>query len=262
MQIIKKYLWIFVLVIIYIGIAFSINYISPNSNNNLIVDRNIIFHYNKGKWSLVPKENFSKIKFFNYQMYDILSNEYLGRYNLSYNDGWQIKEGLNYTDYDNDIFAYRGNSKFKVIDYNYSDILDFDNKIISTYLANNKLPSIDKLLIKNKIVLDIDNDMDVEYIYEISDMYCDEYVELYFSSIFIYDNGQYITLESSYLHDDILYEKNQSSVFKIIDIEGDKNYEIITFNMFYSRPDDGRYNLYKLKDSDYELLISSSEGEE
>lgn len=250
----KKYFWIIIICVIYALIAILMAEFSNYSTNNLLINYNVKWHYKNGKWSNISDEEFNKMKLKGYKIMDISTNEYVGKYDLVLNNYWYVENKI----YENSMFAYKGLSKLSVIDCSLEELSQSDFDIIAKVLKDKNISGYNELTISDKIIIDYDNDGDNETIYEISNMYAEEERNEFFSTIFIYDNGNYDILEINIVNGDSMFDKNQSIVYAIVDINGDGNYEIIVENMAFSRPDESKFSLYELKNNKYKLAISNS----
>lgn len=166
-------------------------------------------------------------------------------FNKEFVDGYirtskeKINNGVNiYTAYNkngdvlrfnDDLISYTGNSNIKVAEPNVLELmLDDDFNIINDYLTketdNEDVSEIQMVFDSyKKVIFDIDNDGEDEYIYSVDVV---ESGSTNYTYVFIVDNGEIIKIDSrsgSALKADV----ERVSFFKLIDFNDDGKYEIV-----------------------------------
>lgn len=250
----KKYIIVFIILGIYvIGVFLLFGKDIMKSKmytSYLMVSPTTRWKFVKGHWSDAGKVSDYSLKPF--EVY--VGNKKFGTYNLTYNDKFYLFDNdRNPQLYDGNLIAYWGSLSMEVIDFQSEKVTQSDAPIIQKVLKENKLNiSLDKLNMW-KVEIDIDNDGKKEILYAVDNLFKENGETSAIAFLFILDDGKI-----TYLHKKIESNKSTYSlcspyVSNIIDIDKDKQYEIIMGCVYYS--DRGTcHNLFDNKKNKYELL--------
>lgn len=251
----KSYIILFGILIIYtviMIILFGTDYIKKKTSNTfLFVSPDTRWHYFKGNWTSNVKANsYNNI---NFDVY-IDSKKLAGEYNLVYNDEMYIfNKNKDSIDYEGKLLGYHGIDKIDVKSFEEQDLDVNDSKIIDEVLEKNKVSYYGQYAGK-KIVTNIDKDNDLESIYYVFNIYDDTITNNAFVFTFILDNGKVEYLYQNVGNkSDIITKMCVPSIHSIVDLDSDKNYEIIMSCEFASMKGTCNY-LYKKGKKGYEIL--------
>lgn len=241
----KKSIIIVLLIIgIYLLIAiFGLDLLDSITNKYIYID-NVGFKYSNGKWSNIKIDNDILKK---YELYLPNSFEYVGKYDIRYNNKWYYNFKKTFETYDDFMFALKGkNIKVYKYDINY-EITDYKIKDI---LSQNNL-NYNALNMEKEIHIDLDNNGQIDVIYALSNVYSEEIEDILFSAIVLKLNGEYNIVKVIKNNDEVLL-----NVFAIFDINNDKKLELIISEEGYSL-NGNTYSIYGLKNNQYNELVKS-----
>ena len=230
--------------------VFGIDFIDGLFNKDIYIDNNVRWTYKNKEWQTIKYNNNAIIKLRNFKVYLPNTFEYVGKPSLKFQDNqWYIKKKGKYNSYGNYLIAYRGNG-MKLYSYKAEYQIN-DKQAINNVLREANISSYNELNLENKVVIDLDNDGRDEVIYAISNAYSESNESIRFSIIAVYRNGKYEIIKSL-----IDNESELLNVFTVMDVDGDKNLEIIIVSEGYS--DSGNtYSMYALKNGKYNKLIET-----
>lgn len=261
----KTYILILVLVVGYCFImlfAFGIPEISRKNKlrneSNIVIGYDTFFNYNsETKW-----QNSNQKIVHGTTMYDVyMDKSYKGKYDLELvRDKWYYFDSNDVsTDLTGELFAYSGKRKIELINYNVSSINSGDLKYLNNILSSDINVSevmLSDLTVNQKITIDVDSDGKYEYLYAISNFYCETCLNTdnLFSVVFLVDGEDVFLLNKSYNGDE--YSLPLYEIAYIIDIDDNKDYQIIL-----SRSTNGNnkiyHDMYFRTKKGYKLVVSS-----
>lgn len=218
-------------------------------STNIVIGYDTFWSYDsENKWRNMDK----KIVYGSKKFSVYIDKKFKGNFDIDLiNDKWYYFNSENNEEsYQGELFAHNGSRNIKLVDYNSSLITVDDLKYLNDIFDNIDISAIilNDLLIGQKVTIDIDNDSKNECIYSISNFYCEQCNKnKYFSTVFIVDNNNVTILDKSYNENDY-YEIPLYSLEYIIDIDENKNYELIL-----SRTTAGNNKTY------HELFIKNKE---
>ena len=249
----KRNILIIILLIIFIILNFSVylinkkNVIYLGSITKIEVKNNNIKIYNeKSKLNLIKAKIYFNGSFINGYLKSDRGN--INNKAILYKAYNESGTSLRFTE---DLIAYTGKAKINISDANViTNILDGDKEIISNFLRSDYGDgigldfSLDYKEYK-KVIYDIDNDGDKEYLYSLNLI---EENKTSYSYVFIIDDDELKVINSK--KGDITDQKyDVISFFKLIDFNDDGKYEIVL------RLKNGEYgdNVYKIYNYDGEI---------
>lgn len=253
----KKYIIILVLFGGYLIFAlFGTSLISNLTTKYLYIGNTARFQYTNGTWSNIQYKSSDSIYLKQYSVYSTSTGSLTGKYDLEFNnDSWSYRNNNNYEDYTEDMIAYKGSNKFSVIPFDKKQLSATNAKKILTDLG---ISGYNELTLSYEIDIDYDNDGNTEPIYVLSNVFADGEATQYFSIICTYKDGKYDTLLKNVTSDDLLTSQIQNDIYAIIDLTGDKKYEIITSTDGFSESMETVYTIFGLTNNNYQKIISNS----
>lgn len=224
----------------------------------IVVDNDAMWVYKNEKWSTISVED---AKSYNWMAFDVYQgNSFFDRCYMMYtNNKWYIFDNSkNAVIPKEKVLAIGGNMNVSVIDFNTSSITDLDNSYIKYVLNKYGIDDVVNFTNKEKISLDFDNDGKSEDLFVLSNIFPIGFSpKKSYNLIFLRDddNSTYVVYKS--ISDfGSSYSGCKAYVSSIIDVDMDKNYEILVGCGYYSVG--GVYNaLYTFKDNKYQMLISN-----
>lgn len=252
----KKYIIVFIVLVIYLLIIFLWNgkkLIKENFvTSYLMISPSTQWKYEKGTWNIATNiVEYSMKRFDTY-----VDGKPFGSYNVTYNNKFYLfndkRESIHY---DGDLIAVRGSLPIGVLSFKEENI-NPSAPIVSEVLKEKKIKaSLDTIRVRS-ISLDIDNDKNLENIYVMNNVFNAKEGENSFALVFIIDDEKRV----------YIYEKIEDSVEtltmcvpyiqNVIDIDQDKNYEIIMGCEYFSN-NGTCHNLYDNKINQYKNIIKS-----
>lgn len=253
----KNYSFFIILALLLGGyIIFSLLITNSSLNTNaqyIFINDSVKWSYNSN-WTNMEEQELSKLNLENCYVYN--NKKYVGNYTLTYNQGWYVDNKL----YNNEFMAYKGNKKFKYIEFTNNNLSYIDLSIVNKVLEDNdisKINNIDDIAYKNKIIIDLDNDNKNEMIYFISNMDSEVSADKYYSLLFLINDDSYQIIQKSIITNlTSIAQLNDNEIYAIIDLDGDNKYEIIVSKEYFSRSN-SKYTLYQLEKNSYKELISN-----
>jgi len=198
----------------------------------VLIAPNTYLKYERGVWKDI-KENESELLGQTYKIYG--DHQFLYNGVLQYTDeNWYAFDDSNKPlSLPENFFAYRGNLKISVMDYNsismsqneIEEALDFLKKYNITFN-----PEFTKTL---KIEFDFDYDGDRETIYIISNALGMEEQSIYFSIAYMKNSGNIEVLIDDVSDD--MYQVPSLNLKEIVDIGGDEIYELIFEKIYFDQ---------------------------
>lgn len=251
----RKILIIIISLLLILLISF-ITFTIDDKDLYVISSPNTVFTYKDGEWKAEKnKRKYNK----KYEVY--IDGKYQDKYRAKYNKyekTYEFKKGFKSQNITDLFLGFRGKTKYSVENANYLETNISDYKNIEKILIDNEIEyNIPDLPIKNKLVLDMNNDNINETIYFISNTFDDTTNKKAFSLIALVDNTNNIT----YIHREVvginnIYDICMPYFNSVIDVEEDKNLEIITSCAYYSNIGTKNY-LFNYKNNNYNLLASN-----
>lgn len=247
----KAYIILLSVLIIYLIITFFTlkNTNKKEENISYFVTNNSKYIFENNKFS--KPENNNKLNWKEYSIY--IDNNYIGNYQLQYNDKWYIYDKeRNPIKYEGNVIGF-SNLNINVYNFNKQDITDTEINKINLYLRNENINIVDYNTYDAKIEFDIDNDNKLEKIYIVTSRINGNDNNI-FSMILMEKDNKITTISSKIISS----QSNESikiyDVYGIIDIDEDKTMEIIISETQYSQPDKSNEQIYKLKNKKYENI--------
>lgn len=252
----------FVIIAVVIVIVSIILIIKENDENYyLILDNHKVIEYKEGKYNYTDN-NFYKPY---YRVFN--DNTYLGRYNIYQIDEFTHEvfftnpESVGMFAFENPLLAISDN--IDKIDYKISEFTNDDFTVFYDLSSKDYIKSIKDLYDTSKVVLDFDNDGKNESLYTVTYENLDndeiEISEKNYSIMYYLDHNG----ETTILAEGEPYYEGESILFpnyivrSIVDITGDKNYEIIVTNRMHDEP---VYEIYELIDGKYTMMFATDLG--
>lgn len=256
----NKSIIIFIVLLIGLSTIFmltiGVKLIKDNKNKDVIIVGNeAIFEKQDNKWVNI---SFADINNYNWKKYyTYIDNQYYGYYSLYNNEKWYLFKDKNQAvNYNGDLLALNGETRYKVVQFNLHDIENKD--YITKVLNDNNIKDDSELSSSSVVYVDIDNDGEKEPIYTISNKFSMEDVgNTYFSFIFMVKNDKIIYLYKKLEKDlDSSYSGCKPYINSILDVDEDDQYELILSCGYYSN-NGIRHSLYKFKEGVFKLLVSN-----
>lgn len=223
----------------------------------IVVDNNAMWIYKNNKWATISKDD---AKSYNWTAFDVYEgNSFSGRDYLMYtNNKWYIFDNAKKAVIPKDqVLAIGGNINVSVLDFSTTNIDSNDDVYINSILKRYDISDTKNFTTKEKISLDFDGDGKYEDLFILSNIFPSYFIpSISYNLIFLRDdNATYIVYKNISKYSDD-YSGCKAYVNNIIDINNDKNYEILIGCGYYSVQ--GVYHaLYTFKDNKYQLLISN-----
>lgn len=257
---IKYIILIVIIASIYFILALNLPFLSKKNKSNILLTESIVIHNSNNKWKFLTQKEIEDIDFVNTYVYNY-KNEFIEKVNLKYSKKWLVKKGIKYIDYNNFTFAYNGLNNAKVIPFYREEATEEQRNILNTFMKQYKRTELDNDFGVFAIEANIDNDIDNEIIFEVSNLSIDSPTYDNYSMIVIYDNNEYYVLDTLNVNSLQMSSLYSLMLYKIIDIDGDGICEFITIDSPYSEVSDLKYSMYQKNNDKYELLITNREGE-
>ena len=225
----NRYYIILAILLIYFVFIFFVfilpNILKKETKTYLLIDSDAKWQYINGKWSDIEDS-----KVYNWQKFAIYENSgFKGNYYPLYNEKWHF--------YDNDenpikidkyhFLGIKSNKKYQVATFNTEDISETYQKYIKEVLNKYKLSSTNFTNAK-VIKYDLDGDEQEEKIYSISNVFVEEFTEKIFNFIFVVKDDKITIVSKSIDKYSNMLDNCQDMVSKIVDVDNDGNYELIT----------------------------------
>lgn len=234
-------------------IAFIIPSIKENNKDiYLLID-------NYAKWKYVDSEwiDIKDDEEYNWKKFDIYENNlYIGKYyafNVDRLRFYDKNDNPIKLDYPNFI-AIKSNNKYKVANYEEKEIDNENMKYVNEVLKDNNI-STTNFTNRTMFSYDLDNDKEEEKIFTITNVFTDEEINKIFNFIFMV-KGDRITVVSKTIDDYTnMYDNCKLYVNKVIDVDNDSKYELITGCGYYSETKNC-IEMYKLKRGKYTKIKS------
>lgn len=258
----NKILMFLIIIICLISIIFSI--LSSNLFNNdttyMVVCNDTLWKYNK-TWKKVNINNLKKLSYkpaYIYNGYNqIINNSY-----FEYKNGELDIYDENYEKQDltPNTISVIGNNKINVANVQIMDsINEYDevyvDEVLSKYSINNPGDNYNTY----KAVYDLNNDGKEDYVFNINNFYTQDKKDYAFSIIFSVINGEIKIVEKQIVSVEQELAKKSLYLTNIVDVDNDKNYEIIIFESSYGNVKNDCHSIYKYENNQYKKLIGCQE---
>lgn len=212
-----------IITMIYAGIIILLNRVKDKSMVLLFAE-NDIFEYKNNVLIKTDKIN-EDLK---YSVY--INNSYFGEYNIKNNSGFKLYTNNELTNYDGSFFAYTNNINIK--NKKISNVFS-ENDLLKINLLIGSINKMEDLLIKEKYIVDLDNNGINDQIVNASNL--DGYVEAetYFNLVYVILNNT----SEQILIKEIVEPKNvlvnpRYSIYSIFNINN-SNYDNIVLQRWY-----------------------------
>lgn len=252
----KKYMIVFSILLIYLLIIFLWNgkrIIKDHFvTSYIMISPSTQWKYEKGSWNTVT----NVVEYSMKQFDTYVDGKTFGSYNVTYNNKFYLftdkRESIRYN---GNLIAVRGSLPIDVLSFK-EEIIDPTTPIVSEVLKEKNIKaSLDAIKVR-LVSMDIDNDKKLENIYVMNNVFYAKEGENSFALAFIIDDGKRV----------YIYEKIENAVRTLemcvpyiqnmIDIDRDKNYEIIMGCEYFSN-NGTCHNLYNNKTNQYKSIIKS-----
>jgi len=219
----------FLLLIVFIVLVFI--FIFTRKHVFYVINDTSIFVYDK-KWSCITELN--EKKFSNIDVFS--DNDFVGNFNIKYDDYWNFNKEI-----DGSFFG--GSKGFVSLissDMSYDD--GTIDSYISSYLSSREIVDYGDVFLKRFFEYDFDSDGELELLIEATNYNSLSYTSVLFSSVFLYDNGEFYDISFNVTDDisDLLI----CNVKNIFNINNDSSVEYIVSCGNFSQPDSYKDSLY------------------
>ncbi len=193
---------------------------------------------NEAKWQYKDEtwEDLEDKKEYNWKKFAVYEdNIFLGNYYALLSETWHFYDNKNKpVKLDSPNFlAIRSNGKYNVANFEEREITEEEMKYVEEVLKDNNITTT-KFTASNIFNYDLDNDKKEEKVFTISNIFTEEFTEKIFNFIFVVKDDK-ITVVSKTIDDfPNMYNNCKMYVDKVIDVNGDNKYEIITGCEYYS----------------------------
>lgn len=217
----------------------------------LFVDPTTRWKLSGGEWS-----NVTNVQEYNNLYFDTyVNNKPFGEFNVVFNEKFYLfdRKKLSHR-FDGTLLAYRGNRKMKVIDYQEQMLQDIDYPVISQILNSNKITFPVENVSGTKMMIDLNNDGKKEKVYTLYNVFNEYNAQDIFAFIVVVDgsNIQYIYKKTDSVKN-MIGNMCVPSIHSIIDLDEDKQYEIITNCTYFSKKGTCS-SLYNNKKNNYKIM--------
>lgn len=256
----KKYFIVFSLLIVYVVVMFILvgnGYLKNKKEQRyIIIDQFARWKKLNGKWE---QFRLTDTDYFLWKQFDIYDGqEYLGNYSLQYNKRWYVwDKNRNSIDYEEQVFAYRGNRDIKMRQFSSEELNDSDYVIVNNVLKDLKIEDYNELSTSKKYEYDIDSDMTNETFYEISNLNSLNEPNSYFSVLFMKKGNKTIIIEKSIGNKKSSLQLGENSLVYIINLDEEKSDSIITRIIYFSKPEETTYKMYDYNENKFSLIIKN-----
>lgn len=198
----------------------------------VLIAPNTYLKYERGVWKDV-KKNETELLGQTYKIYD--NHKFLYNGILQYTDeNWYaFNENRKPLSLPENFFAYRGNLKMDVIDYNSINMSNIEIEEASSILKQHNITFEPEFTKNLKIEIDLDYDGEREIIYIISNALGMEEQSIYFSIAYIKNSGNIEVLIDDVSND--MYQVPSLNIKEIVDINQDKVYELIFEKIYFDQ---------------------------
>ena len=249
----KSIIIISVVLIICLLIVFLVSSLSSNNYSHyyLVLDNEII-KYEDESYTKVDPSDMDKESFKILSLKTYLGNFFYDHYDYDSSNIFFMKEDKSYL-FDKPLLGLQDNAEY----INYEKINLEEEELLSF------IPTFDKVNIDNtsffteasKVEIDLDNNGEIDYIYNF--LYEGEDESDDFSTIIVEINGNRSILDEDIPKEvDNIYEITKMSLEYILDLDNDKNYELIFTKTTSDNPE---YSIYKLDDTYKEVYYTHME---
>lgn len=260
-----KYGIIIVLICILAFITFKLKQVEIDIENAYIsIDNNNFIEIKDDNWRYVDPNRLSDFEWNKFNIYS--GNEYIGNYNIQYNDRWYIfDDDYNSIDYNRQLFMIKGASvdfyDFERVEFSEDDIVDIKKTLDKLKIVyNNDISGY-------KIYIDIDNDGVNEVLFNVSSSYdalesaeqetIDDGFYLY-NLVYIVKNNKNYFLEKSILKSkEDYYSMPYYDVNYILKIGDSDIYKFVIYKTYFSAEDINCYSVYEFKNNKIKTLLKA-----
>ena len=226
--------------------------LKSNTKTYLLIDNYEKWQYNGENW-----EDITDKSEYNWQKFDIYeNNKYIGKYNALFNETWHF-----YDDNDKPVkidstnmIAIRSNRDYSIADFNEREISDKEIEYVKKVLEENKISTND-FTSSSVIEYDLDNDNEMEKIFTISNVFTENVAEKIFNFVFVVKDDKITVVSQTISNYEDMYDNCKIYVSKIIDVNNDNKYEIITGCGYYSDMQNC-FEMYELDNNKYQKIKS------
>lgn len=263
-----KYIIIGILICILVVGTFIFKKVTIHTKEAFIsIGNNNLIEIKDDNWKYVTSNRLSDFEWNKFNIYD--GKEYLGNYNIQYNDKWYIfDDDYNSIDYNNTLFMIRG-TNVKFYDFEKQDINENDLNDIKETLDKLKIIyNVDKIN-AHKIYIDVDDDGVNEELFIVSSSYEENISEdgttlnnnddsnLY-SLIYLVKNNKKYFLEKTVMDSQQdYYIMPGYLVDYIIKLGNDNNYKFVIYKSYFGSTDEKCYSVYEFKNNKIKTLLKA-----
>ncbi len=236
-------------ILIIISIMFSYIYI-PYINKNsvfVIISKNTIWRKTKNDWKSVSIRNLPKFSY--KELYSFYGNDYIGKTYNDYSENLNVyNKNFENINLNNELLSIMSNEKIKKMDKvstsTEADELDLAN--INNVLKKYSIKSDYQM---TKYLVDIDNDGNLDKIYNITNFYMNENDSNVFSIAFSVMNKNIEIIDYIVAKKEEELKEKTININHVVDIDNDKQYEIIISKSSYGDVKNDCNSLYKYDSS-------------
>lgn len=249
----KKYVVLIAIIVIYILVMiliFGIDRDTITNNTYIVIGENTRWKYVDDEWSKleITDSVFNRNKFKVYK-----DQKYKGNYFIqNYDDTWYFFDDQNVShDLYGQLFAYKSDRDIEVVSFTGEEPSLMEIKsLLNKYSI--QINSFEDLSKAQKISMDFDKDGINEYIYSLSNYMSETASNNLFSIVVYVDNDKPYEIIKN-LDDNVRYIY---SVSNIIDVNEDKNYEIIIEHEKPLNASMNCHSMHGLKKGKYDIIKS------
>ena len=216
-------------------------------------------------WKYVASNRLSNFEWNKFDIY--AGNEYIGNYNIQYNNIWYIfDDNYNSVNYNNMLFMIRDTNSY-LYDFERKEINDDDLVDVKKNLDKLKIVYEDGKIGGYKIYIDIDDDGVNEVLFNIGDIsddtisddgtiINDNYGNIY-SLIYLVKDDKIYFLEKSIQNQEDYYTMPYYDIAYIAKIGNNNNYKFIIYKSYFGSEDINCYSVYEFKNNKIKTLLKA-----
>ncbi len=223
-------------------------------STTFIIGDSTIWNYSSRRWQTL--QNYKSINDINWKRFTVYEdNKKLGNYLVWKDDKWYFFTDNREAVVTNGgkILAFNTNHPITVADFSEEQTTEKDKDVIDFVLQSHELSPSSKFTVSNKINIDLDNDQEEETIYCLSNAFATEFnPDSVFSFVVVKDGDNIYDLYEA-VDDNTGTNSCRPFIHHIIDVNNDKNYEIIVSC--------GRYSIEEQLDMLFQRQVDSNTKE-